>query len=79
MSGVSASIKPEIDFYMRREREERLAAAAATERCARQAHLTLAEHYAERVKRLSEKSTLSDIANGLWRDPALPAGGSIAT
>ena len=61
MSGASLSYETEIEFFLRREREEYLAAAMANDCCAGQVHRALAKRYAEHVRLLS-RSAIPDRA-----------------
>ncbi len=62
MSGTSMMLETELDFFRRREQEERLAADRALDSCAREAHRVLAERYAEQVWALSRQAGFSTLA-----------------
>ena len=51
-----STVEAEIQYWLRREREERVAATAARDVSAREAHISLAERCAERAKSFSERN-----------------------
>lgn len=56
-----------IEFYLEREREERIAAEAAEHPDARDAHIALAERFADQAWSLNEaEEGLPPIASGFW-------------
>ncbi|WP_454884933.1 hypothetical protein [Sphingomonas oryzagri] len=61
------SINEEIEHCARREAEERRLAAAAKDITARDAHLGLAERYADRAWSLSERGDSAPVPSGLWK------------
>jgi hypothetical protein len=61
MPGTSMMIETELDFFRRREQEERLAAESAVDSCAREAHRVLAERYAEQVCALLRQARFSTL------------------
>jgi hypothetical protein len=54
MAAKNPSIQDEIAFLLQREKDERRLSAEASDVCARNAHWSLAEHYADQARALSE-------------------------
>jgi hypothetical protein len=66
MSLAVLSVEDEIERLLAREREERAAAAAATDPESRDRHFMAAERYADQVWSLEEAHDLPYRASGLW-------------
>ncbi len=75
MFGVSENILSEIDYCVRREREECLAAQVAADKCAQNIHRVMARRYAEQVRILSRTTATSQAAHGGEHCPAFSTGG----
>lgn len=56
-----------IEFYLEREREERMAAESADHPSARDAHIAMAERFADQAWSLNEaEEDLPPIVSGVW-------------
>lgn len=66
----------ELQYWLKREQQERDAASAAKDQSAREAHIALAKHYADKAHGISERdANAAVIPSGLWPKN----GGRVAT